>query len=116
MAERRDLGLEGLDFNARMGCGPGDVSSPLTWVAVFDVLLLILEDDDPQGGFRLRKANGEQCAALDVCFAVDLQSFAALVSEFAAVTGMSIAKHTLCTYHVYEHENYYRDSLTPRGL
>eukprot|EP01042_Synura_sphagnicola_P036637 gene36637-biopygen15123 len=64
-------GLEGLDFDAKMGCGQGDVSSPLTWVAVFDILLSVLEDDDKHGGFRLRKPTGEEYAAPDVCFADD---------------------------------------------
>ena len=119
-------GLEGLDFDAEMGCGQGDVSSPLTWVAVFDILLSVLEDDDPHGGFRLRKANGDQYAAPDVCFADDLQSFAAtlaqlqrkaeLVSGFAAVTGMRIAEHKLRTYHVSGEQDAYQDNRTPRGL
>ena len=119
-------GLEGLDFNAEMGCGQGDVSSPLTWVAVFDILLSVLEEDDPHGGFRLRKANGDQYAAPDVCFADDLQSFAAtlaqlqrkaeLVSGFAAVTGMRIAEHKLRTYHVSGQQDAYQDGRTPRGL
>jgi len=119
-------GLAGLDFNAEMGCGQGDVSRPLTWVAVFNILLSVLEDDDPHGGFRLRKRNGDQYAAPDVCFAGDLQSFAATLSQlqrkaervsgFAAVTGMRIAEHKLCTYHVIRQHDAYQDNRTPRGL
>eukprot|EP01042_Synura_sphagnicola_P036311 gene36311-biopygen1767 len=74
-------GLEGLDLDAEMECGQGDVSSPLTWVAVFDILLSALEDDDPHGGFRLHRHNGTQYAAPDVCFADDLQSFAATLAQ-----------------------------------
>eukprot|EP01042_Synura_sphagnicola_P036576 gene36576-biopygen10334 len=117
-------GLAGLDFDAEMGCGQGDVSSPLTWVAVFDILLSVLEDDDPHGGFRLRKANGDQYAAPDVCFADDLQSFAAtlarrkaeLVSVFTTVTGMRIEEHKLRTYYVSGPEGAYQDNRNPRGL
>ena len=109
-----------------MGGGQGDVSSPLTWVAVFDILLSVLEEDDPHGGFRLRKANGDQYAAPDVCLADDLQSFPAtlaqlqrkadLVSEFAAVTGMRIAEHKLRTYHVSGQQDAYQNNRTPRGI
>ena len=119
-------GLEGLDFDAEMGCGQGDVSSPLTWVAVFDILLSVLEDDDPHGGFRLRRPNGTQYAAPDVCFADDLQSFAAtlaqlqrkaeLVAGYAAITGMRIAEHKLRTYHVRGWQDDLRQPASDKGL
>ena len=119
-------GLEGLDFDAKMGCGQGDVSSPLTWVAVFDILLSVLEDDDKHGGFRLRKPTGEEYAAPDVCFADDLQSFAAtlsqlqrkaeLVSGYAAVTGMKIAEGKLRTYHIKGRQDDLRVPLVRKGL
>ena len=119
-------GLDGLDFDAKMGCGQGDVSSPLTWVAVFDILLSVLEDDDPRGGFRLRRPNGTQYAAPDVCFADDLQSFAAtlkqlqrkaeLVAGYAAITGMQIAEQKLRTYHIRGQQDDLRRASIPEGL
>jgi len=103
-------GLEDLDFDAEMGCGQGNVSSPLTWVAVFDILLCALEDEDTRGGFRLRRQNGTQYAAPDVGFVDDIQSFAAtlaqlqrkaeLVAGYAAITGMRVAEQKLRTYHI----------------
>eukprot|EP01042_Synura_sphagnicola_P036341 gene36341-biopygen2603 len=44
-------GLAGLDFDAEMGCGQGDVSSPLTWVAVFDILLSVQKTTIPMAAF-----------------------------------------------------------------
>ena len=102
-------GLKGLDFDAPIGCGQC-VSSPLTRVAVFDMLLSALEDDDTAAGLRMRKPWGGRYAAPDICFVDDLQSFAAnlqqlqrkpeIVSGCAAVTGMKIAVNKLCTYHI----------------
>jgi len=119
-------GLEGLDFDAEMGCGQGDVSSPLTWVAVFDILLSALEDDDPHGGFRLRRPIETQYAAPDVCFADDLQSFAAtlaqlqrkaeLVAGYAAITGMRIAEQKLRTYHIRGRQDDLRQPASDKGL
>ena len=109
-----------------MGCGQGEVSSPLTWVAVFDILLSALEDDDPHGGFQLRRPNGTQYAVPDVCFAHDLQSFAAtlahlqrkteLVAGYAAITGMRIAEHKHRTYHVRGRQDDLRQPASDKGL
>ena len=109
-----------------MGCGQGDVSSPLTWVAVFDILLSALEDDDPHGGFRLRRPIETQYAAPDVCFADDLQSFAAtlaqlqrkaeLVAGYAAITGMRIAEQKLRTYHIRGRQDDLRQPASDKGL
>ena len=39
-------GLEGLDFGVKIGCEQDDVSSPLSWVAVLEILLSALEDEE----------------------------------------------------------------------
>jgi len=39
-------GLEGLDFDVNIVCQQDDVSRPLSWVAVFDILLSALEDEE----------------------------------------------------------------------
>ena len=84
-----------------VGIGQGDVSSPLTWVVVFDMLLCAMSRVSSEGLFRLNKPSGEAYAAPDVAYADDLISFAAsllglqrkvdMVSLVASILGLKIA-------------------------
>jgi len=68
-------GLERLDFDAKVGCRQGDVSSPISsWGTVFDILISALEDDNTHGGFRLCRPNRSQYTTSGVFFPDDLQS------------------------------------------
>jgi len=78
--EQWDLaGLDGirhLSFNPERGTGQGDIHSPFTWLAVFDVLLTMLEQtSSSEHQFLLRHPDGSLYVARDICFADDLQSF-----------------------------------------
>ena len=119
--------LEGLDFfDAKTGCKQGDISSPLTWVLGFDIILFSALEDDPHGGFRLRLPNETQYAAPDVCFAVDLQSYAAtfvqlqrkveLIAGYAAIYRMQIAVQKLRTYHIRGRQYDLRQLASDKGL
>ena len=48
--KRERLKEEGIGFNRKKGVGQGDVSLPLLWVAVFDMLLTALREID--NGFK----------------------------------------------------------------
>jgi len=104
------LGLQPLAFNPERGTGQGDIHSPFTWLAVFDVLLTMLENTPTsEHHFLLRKPDGSTYTARDICFADDLQSFGAtleglqrtadLVSTYAMVFNLSIASHKLRAFH-----------------
>ena len=104
-------GLAGLDFEPERGIGQGDVSSPLTWLAIYDILLAMLHSDDPHGGFRLWDPHKRKhYAAPDVGYADDLQSFAAtlaqlqrkadVVSCFSIWADLTIAEHKLRLFYV----------------
>ena len=93
-----------------MTSGQGDIHSPFTWLAVFDVLLTTLEHTPTsEHHFLLRKPDGSTYTARDICFADDLQSFGAtleglqrtadLVSTYAMVFNLSIASHKLRAFH-----------------
>ena len=112
--EKWDLaGLEGirhLSFNPERGTGQGDIHSPFTWLAVFDVLLTMLENTpSTEHQFLLRRPDGSLYVARDICFADDLQSFgstleglqrtADLVSTYAMVFNLSIASHKLRAFY-----------------
>jgi len=106
-------GLEGirdLSFNPERGTGQGDIHSPFTWLAVFDVLLTVL-DHQPLSPhqFMLRRPDASLYPARPICYADDLQSFASsllglqdtaiLVSVCAMVFNLSIAVHKLRAFH-----------------
>ena len=112
--EQWDLaGLDGvrhLSFNPERGTGQGDIHSPFTWLAVFDVLLTMLEQTpSSEHHFLLRHPDGSLYVARDICFADDLQSFGAtleglqrtadLVSTYAMVFNLSIASHKLRAFY-----------------
>ena len=95
-------------FNPELGIGQGDVSSPLTWVVVFDILLCGLARVDPSGLFRLKSRSGSWYCAPDVAYADDLVSFAStllglqakadLVTIAAKILGLTIALPKLRLY------------------
>ena len=71
-------GIKDLAFNPERGTGQGEIHSPFTWLAVFDVLLCMLERTPSTAHhFRLRRPDGSQYDARDICYADDLQSFEA---------------------------------------
>ena len=99
-----------LAFSPERGTGQGDIHSPFTWLAVFDVLLTLLDQDqDSQEHIYLPKPDGTTYRAKDVCYADDLQSVAQtlralqrmadLVSVFALVFNLHIATHKLRVFH-----------------
>ena len=70
------LGFQPFAFNPERGAGLGDIHSPFTWLAVFDVLLTMPEHTPPsKHQFLLRQPDGSTYTARDICFADDLQSF-----------------------------------------
>eukprot|EP01041_Mallomonas_annulata_P042117 gene42117-biopygen5459 len=60
-------------FDAERGTGQGDVTSPLCWTALFDILLRMLDavDRDP---FMCRGANERLYCAGETAFADDMES------------------------------------------
>ena len=106
-------GLEALlphSFTPERGTGQGDIHSPFTWLAVFDVLLTMLAaDTDSSDHIYLPKSDGTLYRARDVCYADDLQSqartlrglqrMADLVSVYALVFNLSIAFKKLRVFH-----------------
>eukprot|EP01042_Synura_sphagnicola_P036305 gene36305-biopygen1539 len=116
-------GLQGLAgaqkfaFNPERGTGQGDIHSPFTCLAVFDILLTMLENTPTSDHhFLLRRPDGSHYAAQDICFADDLQSFgstleglqrmADLVSTYAMVFNLTITLHKLRAF-------YYRGLILP---
>eukprot|EP01042_Synura_sphagnicola_P036407 gene36407-biopygen4424 len=110
-------GAQQFAFNPKRGTGQGDIHSPFTWLAVFDVLLTMLENTPTSDHhFLLRRPDGSHYAARDICFADDLQSFgstleghqrtADLVSTYAMVFNLTIASHKLRVF-------YYRGRILP---
>jgi len=88
-------------FQPARGTGQGDVSSPLTWTAVFDILLTALDLDRPESDpFPLHGPTGALDAP-DIAYADDLLSFsgslpglqrkADLVSAFTVTFGLQLA-------------------------
>jgi len=110
-------GIRHLSFNPERGTGQGDIYSPFTWLAVFDVLRTMLEHTpSTEHHFLLRRPDGSLYVARDICYADDLQSFgstleglqraADLVSTYAMVFNLSIASHKLRAF-------YFRDMASP---
>ena len=112
--ERWDLqGLTGAHqfaFNPERGTVQGDIHSSFTWLAVFDVLLTMLENTPTSDHhFLLRRPDGSYYAARDICFLDDLQSFgstleglqraADLVSTYAVVFNLTISLHKLRAFY-----------------
>ena len=107
------LGVLPFAFNPERGTGQGDIHSPFTWLAVFNVLLTMLEHTPTSDHhFLLRKPDGSTYTARDICFADDLQSFGAtleglqrtanLDSIYAMVFNLSIASHKLRAFHFWK--------------
>ena len=103
-------GLKELSFNPERGTGQGDIHSPFTWLAVFDVLLTVLDCQQPSPDqFHLYRPDGSSYPARPICYADDLQSFAStlsglqhtadLVSVFAMVFNLTIATSKLRAFH-----------------
>jgi len=99
-------GAQQFAFNPERGTGQGDIHSPFTWLAVFDILLAMLENIPTSNHhLLLRRPDGAYYAARDICFADDLQSYgsileglqrtAKLVSTYAIVYNLTIALHKL---------------------
>jgi hypothetical protein len=65
-------------FHPEYGTGQGDVSSPQTWVAIFDILLCALGRVDSD--FLLAATNGRRYPAPKVAYADDLLSFTGTLS------------------------------------
>ena len=104
-------GIKDLAFNPERGTGQGDSYSPFTWQAVFDILLCMVERTPSTAHhFRLRRPDGSQYDARDICYyADDLQPFSAtleglqrtayLVSTYALVFSLTIATHKLRAFY-----------------
>ena len=59
-----------------MWTGQGDIHSPFTWLAVFNVLLTMLEQTPSlEHHFLLHHPDGSLYVARNICSADDLQSF-----------------------------------------
>ena len=97
-------------FTPERGTGQGDIHSPFRWLAVFDVLLIMLAaDKDSPDHIYLPKSDGTLYQARDVCYADDLQSqartlrglqrMADLVAVYTLVSNLSIAFNKLRVFH-----------------
>eukprot|EP01041_Mallomonas_annulata_P042181 gene42181-biopygen8940 len=94
-------------FDAERGTGQGDVTSPLCWTALFDILLRMLDaaDRDP---FMCRGANGRLYRAGETAFVDDMESTTAtnmamqikaeVVSAFCLIFELSISPAKLRRY------------------
>jgi len=109
--EGRD-GIRDHSFNSERESGQGDVRSPFTWLAAFDVLLTVLDNQPPSvHQFMLRRPDASRNPARPICYADDLRSFAsslpglqdtaALVSFCSMVFNLSVAVHKLLAFHYY---------------
>ena len=66
-------GICDLLFNPERGAGQGDIHSPFTWLAVFDVLLTVF-DNQPASphNFMLRRPDTTAYPVRPICYADDL--------------------------------------------
>ena len=102
-------GYEGLaeagSFHPETGTGQGDVFSPQTWVAIFDIVLCALDLVDHPDGFPLTSTGGTRYRAPAMCYADDdvsvasslegLQAQGLMISLCAVILGLSIAVEKL---------------------
>eukprot|EP01036_Dinobryon_divergens_P061916 gene61916-biopygen33085 len=87
-------------FKAELGTGQGDVSSPMCWNALFDILLVMLEQSD-QTPYYCRGATGNMYKSGETAFADDMESTSAtnsgmqdkanVVSAFCLIFGLRIS-------------------------
>jgi hypothetical protein len=94
-------------FDAERGTGQGDVGSPFNWDAAYDILLCALDTVD-EGLFYVLSPDGILTPASDIAYADDLlsgmstlkglQLKADIVSAFAIIFGLDIAKAKLRTF------------------
>ena len=97
-------------FHTERGTGQGDVSSPLTWMAVMDILLSALNQSRPTENLHFLRRGGVMVEARDVCFADDLTSYSAnlhglqrkadIVSAFTIVAGLDVALAKFRAFHL----------------
>ena len=74
---RGRLKEKGIGFERGKGVGQGDVSSPLLWVAVFDMLLTALKEIKNE--FKTQDIDGRTVEVPDIAFADDLNSITATI-------------------------------------
>eukprot|EP01041_Mallomonas_annulata_P042162 gene42162-biopygen7790 len=67
-------------FKAELGTGQRDVSSPMCWNALFDILLVILEQSD-QTPYYCRDATRNMYKSGETAFADDMESISAKTVE-----------------------------------
>eukprot|EP01041_Mallomonas_annulata_P042211 gene42211-biopygen12292 len=94
-------------FKAELGTGQGDVSSPMCWNALFDILLVMLEQSD-QTPYYCRGATGNMYKSGGTAFADDMESTSAtnsgmpdkanVVSAFCLIFGLRISPSKLSRY------------------
>jgi exonuclease III len=97
---KRGLPTKSLSFQAERGTGQGDVTSPMIWTALFDVLLCALAAVQG-GGLMTRDRNGVCRVAEEVAYADDLVSIqgtaealqrkADVTSGFCITCGLQLA-------------------------
>ena len=103
---RGRLKEEGFGFERSKGMGQGDVSSPLLWVAVFDMLLTALKEIKNE--FKTQDIDGRTVEVPDIAFADDLISITAtieglqrkadIISGWCMATGVKVAVSKLRTF------------------
>jgi hypothetical protein len=103
--DSHDVGaLNDMAFEAGCGTSQGDVQSPLSWVAVFDILLTALRkvgERRPEGRFYTQARDMSMDWVGESSFADDLFSYAGtrehlqdkadIVSAFAVICGMTLS-------------------------
>jgi len=103
-------GLKELSFNPERSTGQRDLHSPFTWLAVFDVLLTVLDcQHSSPDHFHLHRPDGSSYPTRPIYYADDLQSFAStllglprtadIVSVFVLVFNLTIATPKLRAFH-----------------
>ena len=98
-------GVKGGTFHPETGTGQGDVTSPQTWVATFDIVLCALEAVNKRPSYTMVRQGGIRFSAPEVAYADDLLSFASsrqglqdksvMMSLSANVLGLTIATKKL---------------------
>eukprot|EP01036_Dinobryon_divergens_P062140 gene62140-biopygen47474 len=108
MTNNQELCKQIIDtFLAELGTGQGDVASPMCWNALFDILLVMLDncDRDP---YWCRGAKGNMYTTGETAFADDMESTSAtnkgmqekanVVSAFCLIFGLRISPSKLRRY------------------
>eukprot|EP01041_Mallomonas_annulata_P042200 gene42200-biopygen10916 len=112
MSKAFDTCNSGRSFEAERGTGQGDVTSPLCWTVLFDILLKMLDNIDCEP-FSCRAEEGTLYSAGETAFADDMESTADVVSAFCLIFELTISPGNLRRYFQNWSKNVTADELSP---